>query len=161
MRRIHWIGTLAVALAITAATWLAAAATAQTAGPQTTEPKLTAEQQKQLENLKQLEGELEKARAAMHAAITEYGWDSEEADEAQENLFRVRQEYRKQRRALRQAGVAVPPPGVQGRTGFGPGSEGWQGGRGTRGGGWYGPGPRGGYGRHHGWKHHGCPCCGW
>lgn len=160
MKRIHWIEILAVALVIIAATWLAAAGSAQTAEPQATEPKLTAEQRKQLDHLKQLEGQLEKARAALHAAITEYGWDSEAADEAQENLFRLRQEYRRQRRALRQAGVPVPPPGVQGRDGLGPGPQSWPGG-GPRGGDWYGAGPRSGYGRHHGWKHHGCPCCNW
>lgn len=159
MRRIHWIGALGLAVAMAAVTWLATGAAAQTAEPQASEPQLTAEQQKQLNSLKQLEGELEEARADLHAAINEYGWDSDQADGAQENLLRLRQEYRKQRRALRQAGVPVPPPGVQGRTGFGPGTD-WRG-QGPRGEGRYGRAPRGGYGRHHGWKHHGCPCCEW
>jgi hypothetical protein len=148
-----------LAVALSGATWLTSAK-AQPAEPQASQPQLGAEQQKQLDNLKQLEGELEEARAAMHAAINEYGWDSNQADEAQENLLRLRQEYRKQRRALRQAGVPVPPPGVQGRTGFRPGPDGWRG-RGPRGQGWSGRGPGGGYGHHHGWGHHGCPCCGW
>ncbi len=94
---------------------------------------LTAEQQKQLEQLKQLDTQLQKDRAAVHDAISKYGWDSDQTDAAQEQLFRDRSEYRQLRRTLRQAGVPVTAPqGVGPGSGFGPGSgrRGMRGGRG-------------------------------
>jgi hypothetical protein len=45
----------------------------------------------------------------VHAAITQHGWDSDQTDAARNQLFSDRQEYRKIRRSLRAAGVAVPP----------------------------------------------------
>jgi hypothetical protein len=87
---------------------------AQSAAPQAT-PKATAEQQKQLDRLNQLDEQLRKDRGSLHQAITQYGWDSEQVDAAHESLFRDREEYRKLRRSLRAAGVAVPPA-----SGFGP-----------------------------------------
>jgi hypothetical protein len=66
--------------------------------------------------LNQLDEQLQKDRHTLHQAITQRGWDSEQVDVAQENLFRDREEYRKLRRSLRAAGVAVPPI-----SGFGPG----------------------------------------
>jgi hypothetical protein len=119
---------------------------AQTADPQVA-PKVTAEQQRQLDQLKQLEDQLQKDREALHTAITQYGWDSEQVDEAQENLLRDRVEYRKLRRSLRAAGVAVPPP-----SGIGTGPRGGREGR------WAGRRHYRGHGCHHCGD---CPCCGW
>ena len=70
----------------------------------------TPEQQKQLYQLTQLEQQLDKDRTAMHDAIAKYGWDSDQADTAQEQLLRDRSEYRKLRRTLRRSGVTPPPP---------------------------------------------------
>ncbi|MGO9271105.1 MAG: hypothetical protein ACLQOO_12755 [Terriglobia bacterium] len=78
--------------------------------PQAAGPQATAEQQQQLGRLKQLEEQLPKDRQALHQAAAQSGWDSDQADIAQEQLFRDREEYRKLRRTLRAAGVAVPPP---------------------------------------------------
>ncbi len=143
-------GTLGLAVLI--AVWATPAAVGQSADPQPA-PQVTAEQQKQLDQLKQLEERLRKDRDAMHAAITEYGWDSDQTDQAREQLFQDRQEYRKLRRSLRPQGVAVPPPTGLRQRGFRarPGARNWRG----RGYGWYG-GP-GGRGRRC------CPCCryGW
>lgn len=109
--------------------------------------KLTADQQKQAEQLKLLEEQLQKDREAMHSAITQYGWDSDQVDEAQEKLFRDRAEYRKLRRSLRAAGVAVPPaPGLD----FGT--------RGDRPGRMAGRMPHHGRGGHH-CADCDCPCC--
>jgi hypothetical protein len=107
-----FVGILALAA------WIATSTLAQSASPQAT-PKVTAEQQKQLDQLKQLEDQLTKDRTAVHDAISKYGWDSDQTDAAQEQLFRNRTEYRQLRRSLRQAGVPVPPAG-----GFGPGGPG-------------------------------------
>ncbi len=120
--------------------WLAATMLAQSPGPQAS-TQMTAEQQRQLDQLRQLDRQLEKDRDALHAAIAQYGWDSEQVDAAQQQLDRDRLEYRKLRRSLRATGAAVPPP-----TGFGAGPGG------------PGGGPRGHAGRRH---HHSmcdCPC---
>ncbi|HMD99947.1 MAG TPA: hypothetical protein VKM93_21790 [Terriglobia bacterium] len=69
-------------------------------------PPATAEQHQQLARLKELEEQLPKD----HQAAAQSGWDSDQADVAQEQLFRDREKYRKLRRALGAAGVAVPPP---------------------------------------------------
>jgi len=112
-------------------------------------PQVSAEQQKQLEQLKQLEDQLQKDRDAVHAAITQYGWDSDQTDDAQAQLFRDREQYRRQRRSLRAAGVPVPPPAGLGRGASRAQGRRWAG-RGLRAGrGYYGRGP----------CH--CPCCGW
>jgi uncharacterized protein YlxW (UPF0749 family) len=86
-------------------------------------PKVTPEQQKQLEQLRQLGDRLQKDRAALHEAIDQYGWDSEQTDAAQEQLQRDRMEYRGLRRSLRAAGVAVPAPAGM-SAGPGPGGSG-------------------------------------
>lgn len=126
-----------------AVVWAGGQAAAPQAGAQP-----TADQQKQLDQLKQLDEQLQKDRDALHQAITQHGWDSDQVDSAQENLFRDREQYRKLRRSLRAAGVAVPEP-----SGFGPGMGG------------PGPGGRRGQGRAGG--PHGycpympdCPCAG-
>jgi hypothetical protein len=90
------------------ASWAAGQTPSQSADPQPAQ-KLSAEQQKQLDHLKQLEEQLRKDREALHAAITQHSWDSDQTDAATDQLFRDRQEYRQTRRSLRTAGVAVPP----------------------------------------------------
>jgi predicted phage gp36 major capsid-like protein len=126
-----------------------AAAQSSSANPQAA-PQVTAEQQKQLDQLSQLQEQLQKDRDAVHAAITQYGWDSDQTDAAQDQLSRDRADYRKQRRSLRSAGVAVPPPAGMGQRAFrsGPGGN--------------CPGCGAGYMRHRGRGNHGrmcnCPC---
>ncbi|HUK90506.1 MAG TPA: hypothetical protein VLZ81_08925 [Blastocatellia bacterium] len=78
--------------------------------PQAAGPQAVAGQQQQLDRLKQLEDKLSKDRQSLHLAAAQSGWDSDQADLAQEQLFQDREEYRKLRRALRREGVAVPPP---------------------------------------------------
>ena len=117
---------------------------AQDATPQT-DAKLTAEQKVQLERLSQLEQQLQKSREALHAAINQYGWDSDQADDAREKLVSDRAEYRKLRRSLVASGVPVPSP-----SGFGAGGP-------------TNPPPAGRgtgrpYGRHH--RNCDCPCMG-
>jgi hypothetical protein len=73
-------------------------------------PQATAEHQHQLGRLKELADQLSKDRKAVHQAAVQSGWDSDQVDVVQEQLFRDREEYRKLRRALDAAGVAVPPP---------------------------------------------------
>jgi len=72
--------------------------------------QVTTGQQQQLGRLKELEEQLPKDRQALHQAAAQSGWDSGQADIAQEHLFRDREEYRRLRRTLRAEGVAVPPP---------------------------------------------------
>jgi hypothetical protein len=135
-------GAMLVALTV-------AAAQSSSANPQAA-PQATAEQQKQLDQLNQLQEQLQKDRDAVHAAITQYGWDSDQTDAAREQLFRDRAEHRKLRRSLRSAGVAVPPPAGMGQRAFRPGH-----GRNC-------PGCGPGYFRGRGCRHHGrmcgCPC---
>lgn len=69
---------------------------------------VSAEQQKNLDHLKQLSEQLQKDRSAVDVAVNQYGWDSDEADAAQQRLFQDRQEYRSLRRSLESAGVAIP-----------------------------------------------------
>jgi len=113
----------------------------QSAGSQTA-PTVTPEQQKQLDQLKQLEAQLQKDRDAMHQAITQFGWDSEQTDAAQDQLVRDRMEYRKLRRSLRSTGVPVPPP-----AGMGAGMGGSR------------PGPMAGRMHHRGHGGHHCADC--
>ena len=134
---------IAVALLLTG--WVMAGQT-QSTGKQAA-AQVTPDQQKQLDQLKQIETQLQKDRTELHDAITKYGWDSDQVDAAQNQLTQDRAEYRKLRHALVQAGVSVPPP-----AGFGPGG-GMGPGRGMR----AGRGPQGaGY---QGCPCADCPCC--
>jgi len=67
-------------------------------------------QQQRLGRLKELAEQLSRDRQALHQAAAQSGCDSDQTDVAQEQLFRDREEYRKLRRTLVAAGVAVPPP---------------------------------------------------
>lgn len=117
-------------------------------------PQVTDEQQKQLERLKQLEEQREKQRDALEAAIADFGWDSDEADEAREGLFRSCAESRKLRRELRQSGVATPPPAGFGRRGYYGRGDDVGPDRPWAGRGWGRGHPRRGHGGRGGW---GCP----
>ena len=70
---------------------------------------LTADQQKQLNRLQQLNEQIQRDGDAVRSAASQHGWDSDEADAAQQRLFQDRQEYRALKRSLQQAGVSVPP----------------------------------------------------
>ena len=143
-----------LALALILASFTGGRTWAQAQGSQVS-PQATADQQKQLDQLDQLEVQLEKDRTALHEAIAKYGWDSDQTDSAQDQLLRDRQLYRKLRRSLRQAGVTVPAgqgfapcpdcPGPYGRSG-----------RMGRG----GPGMYRHYGMCYGGGMGCCPCCG-
>jgi hypothetical protein len=65
-------------------------------------------QQKQLDRLQQLTDRLTKDRDAVSSAVAQYGWDSNEADAAQQRLLQDRQEYRSLRRSLQNDGVSLP-----------------------------------------------------
>jgi hypothetical protein len=147
-RRFPWKLTTLLGGAMLVALTVAAAQSSSANPPAA--PQVTAEQQKQLDQLNQLQEQLPKDRDAVHAAITQYGWDSDQTDAAQEQLFRDRAEHRKLRRSLRSAGVAVPPPAGMGQRAFRPGH-----GRNC-------PGCGPGYFRGRGCRHHGrmcgCPC---
>jgi hypothetical protein len=80
---------------------------AQTKLPQTN-TSVSAEQQKNLDHLKQLGEQLQRDRDAVHSAATQYGWDSDQADVAQQRLLQDRQEYRNLRRSLQSSGVEIP-----------------------------------------------------
>jgi hypothetical protein len=108
--------TMLVALTVAAAQ--SSSANAQAA------PQVTAEQQEQLDQLNQLQAQLQKDRGAVRAAITQYGWDSDQTDAARAKLFRDRAEYRGLRRSLCVAGVAVPPPAGMGLRAFRSGPRG-------------------------------------
>lgn len=100
----HWL--LAVVLAMLATLCFAISS----ARPQTPSgSSVTIEQQRQLDRLNQLSEQLRKDRDAVDAAAGTYGWDSNEADAAQQRLFQDRQQYRSLRRSLEVAGVSVPP----------------------------------------------------
>ena len=147
-----WIRRKGCILGILVLGTAAVLASARWAAPQAG-AQLTIDQQKQLDRLKQLDEQLQKDRDAVHQAITQHGWDSDQVDAAHEQLSQDRTEYRKLRRSLQQAGVAVPPP-----TGFGPGGMGAGKGMGP------GRGMRSGRGDCCGRGHHGCqecdcPCC--
>jgi hypothetical protein len=70
---------------------------------------VTAAQEKQLNHLQQLNEQVQKDRDEVASAVAKHGWDSDEADAAQQRLFQDRQEYRALRRSLQQAGVSIPP----------------------------------------------------
>jgi len=126
-RLLSWAMTFAAVLIL--ASW-AGASTEAESQKLTTAPQVTPEQQKQLDQLAQLEQQLAKNRAAVREAIAQYGVDSDQADAAQEQLFRDRTEDRKLRRSLRAAGVPVPAPQS---IGPGPMRQAGRGGRGMRG----------------------------
>ncbi len=140
--------SLALVAALVGAIMLASSAVSQ---PGLTEqqavPKPGVEQQRQLERHKQLDEQVQKDRDALDAAVDRYGWDSDEADAAQEQLLRDRREYRKVRGSLQAAGVPVPSPADPGQGLGGP-----RGGRGGVG------GPLHPYLR---WPMCCCPCCDW
>jgi hypothetical protein len=69
---------------------------------------ITADQQKQLDRLQQLTNQMAKDRDAVSSAVAQYGWDSNEADTAQQHLLQDRQEYRSVRRSLENEGVSLP-----------------------------------------------------
>ena len=140
MRRLSlWTGIITLGIALLSAGTAGLRAQSSAANPPSN-TKITAEQQKQLDQLAQLEERLQKSRDALHAAINEYGWNSDQADDARETLVKNRSEYRKLRRSLVASGVSVPPP-----AGFGVGGPGNRSGRGM--------------GRGQG-RYQGCPRCG-
>ena len=154
MRRNHSIThSAAIGMALLLAAWVMPKAAGQSPDPQTA-PQVTAEQQNQLDQLKGLEDQMQKERDAVHAAISEFGWDSDQTDAAREKLFQTRTQYRSLRRSLRSQGLTVGPPAGMGQRGFraGPGQSYWNGPR---------RGMRGGcQGRHPHWRGH-CRGCGW
>ncbi len=77
---------------------------------------VTADQQKQLDRLQQLNEQMQRDRDGVRSAVSQSGWDGDEADAAQQRLLQDRQEYRGLRRSLQQAGVSVPPDAT--RTGM-------------------------------------------
>ena len=99
----------ATVVSVLALVGLAAAQSADPSPDPQNAPQVTAEQQKQLDNLKGLEQQLQKDREAVHSAISQYSRDSDKTDAAMQQLFNTRMHYRQLRRSLRQAGVPVPP----------------------------------------------------
>jgi len=83
------------------------AASAQTKTPQSG-TAVTAEQQKQLDRLTQLREQLRKDEDSVDFAVHQYGWDSNEADAAQQRLLEDRREYRSLRESLQAGGVNIP-----------------------------------------------------
>ncbi len=130
MKRTKYVSLFMISAAILLlASWCVSKALAQAQSPQAS-ATVSTEQQKQLDQLKVMESQLQKDRAAVHDAISKYGWDSDQTDAAQEQLVRDRTEYRQLRRSLRQAGVAVPAPQGFGAAGQGSGRGMMGGGRG-------------------------------
>lgn len=78
------------------------------ANPTQEQATVSAKQQKDLDHLKQLGEQLQKDRNAVESAVNQHGWDSDQADAAQQQLFQDHQEYRILRRSLQSAGVAIP-----------------------------------------------------
>lgn len=140
IRPLTWKLTVILGGAILVVAWAVAGAQSPLPDPQSAS-QVTAGQQKQLDELTKLDQQLQKDRDAVHAAIAQYGWDSDQTDAAQDQLVRDRDEYRKLRRSLRAAGVAGPAAtgmGMRGGAGgYGPGrgAGGMRPGRGARGGG--------------------------
>jgi len=99
----------ATVVSVLALVGLAAAQSAAPSPDPQNAPQITAEQQKQLDNLKGLEQQLQKDREAVHSAISQYSRDSDKTDAAMQQIFNTRMHYRQLRRSLRQAGVPVPP----------------------------------------------------
>jgi hypothetical protein len=76
--------------------------------PTESKSTVSAEQQKQLDHLQQLADRLINDRDAVSSAVAQYGWDSNEADLAQQRLLQDRQEYRTLRRSLQNDGISLP-----------------------------------------------------
>jgi hypothetical protein len=156
MKGTHSITLAAVmGMALLLAAWTVPKAVGQSPDPQTA-PQATAEQQSQFDQLKALGSQMQKDRDAVHAAISEFGWDSDQTDAARGKLFQTRSQYRSLRRSLRSQGVAVPPPAGSSADGRGFRS-------GPRGGNWDAPrraGRGGCRGGHPHWRGH-CRGCGW
>jgi hypothetical protein len=150
IRHRYLLSAMLVALAFLGAGWFGTKVVAQSVGTQGT-AQVTPEQQKQLDQLKQLDAQLQADRTALHDAIAKYGWDSDQVDAAQDRLTKDRTEYRNLRRSLQRSGVAVPAP-----TGFGPGGGMGGPGRGMR----AGRGGCCGHGHHNCPGCADCPCCG-
>jgi uncharacterized protein YlxW (UPF0749 family) len=121
-RTVRGVSVAALAAMFLFSGGLLTAASAQSK-PSPAAAQVTAEQQKQIDRLKQLSEQLQKDRDAVHQAISEYGVDSEQADAAQERLIQDRQEYRNLKRSLRTAGVAVPETAGPGLATGGPGDR--------------------------------------
>jgi hypothetical protein len=94
------LAVLTVSLGLTAQTY-----------SQAPQSPTSANQQAQLDRLKQLEGQLQGDRDAVHEAIGRYGFESDQAAAARTQLVRDRTEYRQLRRGLVAAGVVVPRAG--------------------------------------------------
>ena len=107
MRHRILISSVIIAGMIIFAGWAGPQAGGQTTDTQAA-PQMTAQQQKQLDHLRQMGNQLQKDRAAVHEAIGKFGFDSNQVDAAREQLVRDRTEYRQLRRSLVAAGVAVP-----------------------------------------------------
>jgi len=150
IRTRHLLSVTVTTAILFLAGWMVPDAFAQSPGAQRL--SLAPEQQKQLDRLEKLEDQLEDDRAALQDAITRFGWDSDQVDEAENQLSQNRMEYRKLRRSLRQAGVAIPSP-----AGFGQGGMGAS--RGIGAGRW-GRGHCHHCGQGYGHCHHGGGCCG-
>ena len=119
IRTRHLLSATVTTAILCLAGWMVPDAFAQSPGAQRLSH--TPEQQKQLDRLEQLEDQLEDDRAALQDAIAKFGWDSDQVDEAENQLSQDRMEYRRLRRSLRQAAAAVPPPAGFGQGGMGAG----------------------------------------
>jgi predicted negative regulator of RcsB-dependent stress response len=134
MRNKIWMSAAIILGLLFFAGWAVPQAGSQAASA-TDQPAVTVEQQKQLDQLRQLEDQLANDRAAVHEAIGKYGFDSDQVDAAREQLIRDRAQYREMRRSLVAAGVTVPQARGMGygRSMAGQGRMGMRG-RGMRGG---------------------------
>ena len=109
IRRKYFSPAMILAGILLQAGWLAVGAASQSVRTHaSTQP--TVDQQKQLDELRQLDGQLQKDRDALYDVVDKYGWDSDEADAAQEQLIRDRAQYRRLRGSLEAAGVTIPLP---------------------------------------------------
>ncbi len=107
MRSKIWMSAAIILGLLVFAGWALPQTGSQAAGS-TDQAAVTAEQQKQVAQLGQLDEQLQKDRAAVHEAIGKYGFESDQVDAAREQLIRDRSQYRQMRRSLVAAGVAVP-----------------------------------------------------
>lgn len=71
-------------------------------------PSKPGAEQKQVEHLQQLEQQLRADQDSLGTTASQYGWGSDEADAALEQLLRDRKEYRRVARSLRSAGTTWP-----------------------------------------------------
>jgi hypothetical protein len=108
MRSKIWMSTAIIFGVLVFTGWALPQAGGQAAGP-TDQTAVTAAQRSQPDQLRQLEEQLQKDRAAVHEAIGKYGFNSDQVDAAREQLIRDRIQYRQMHRSMVAAGVAVPP----------------------------------------------------